>query len=62
MAKTDCILLEIERDNFLRLVGSRPQLGVKVLLKLSELLVNRLRRSGEDIIRLTTALSIALSK
>ena len=62
MAKTDCILLEIKRDDFIGLVEGRPELGVKILLNLAELLTNRLRQSGEDVIRLTTALSIALSK
>ena len=62
MARTDCILLEIKRDDFLRLIEGKPGLGVKVLLKLSELLVNRLRHSSQDVMRLTTALSIALSK
>ena len=62
LARTDCILLEIKRDDFLRLVEGKPKLGVKILLKLSELLISRLRHSSQDIMRLTTALSIALSK
>jgi CRP-like cAMP-binding protein len=62
MARTDCILLEIGRDDFIGLIEGSPILGVKVLMKLAELLASRLRQSGEDIIRLTTALSIALSK
>jgi len=62
MARTDCVLLEIRRDDFIRLVKGMPQLGVKILLKLSEMLVSRLRESSEDVIRLTTALSVALSK
>ena len=62
MARTDCTLLEINRDDFLKLIKDRPELGVKILLKLSELLINRLRQSSQDVIRLTTALSIALSK
>jgi CRP-like cAMP-binding protein len=62
MARTNCILLGIKRDDFLRLINARPQLGLKVLLKLSELLIRRLRQSSQDVIRLTTALSIALSK
>lgn len=61
-ANTDCVLLEISREDFVRLVESRPGLGVKILLKLSELLVGRIRHANEDVIRLTTALSIALSK
>jgi len=62
VARTDCILLEIKRDDFIGLIEGKPELGVKILMKLSELLVNRLRQSSQDIIRLTTALSIALSK
>ena len=62
VARTDCLFLEINRADFLKLVEARPRLGVMILMKLSELLVNRLKRSSEDIIRLTTALSISLSK
>lgn len=50
------------REDFVRLVESRPELGVEILLKLSELLVGRIRHANEDVVRLTTALSIALSK
>ena len=62
VARTDCVLLEIKRDDFIRLIEGRPQLGIKVLMNLSELLIDRLRKASEDVIRLTTALSIALSK
>lgn len=62
VARTDCLFLEINRADFLKLVEAKPRLGVMILMKLSELLVNRLKRSSEDIIRLTTALSISLSK
>ena len=62
IADTDCLLLEINRDDFICLIEERPELGVKILLKLSELLIKRLKQSSQDVIRLTTALSIALSK
>ena len=62
IARTDCLFLEIKRDDFLRLIKQHPELGVKIMLKLSELLINRLKQSSKDVIRLTTALSIALSK
>jgi CRP/FNR family cyclic AMP-dependent transcriptional regulator len=58
---TDCVLLEIEREDFLALLEKRPQMGVKILRKLAELLAGRLRQSSQDVVRLTTALSIALS-
>lgn len=62
MARTDCVLIEIKKDDFLHLIKEKPPLGVKLLLKLSDLLITRLRQSSQDVIRLTTALSIALSK
>jgi CRP-like cAMP-binding protein len=62
MTWTDCVLFEIKRNDFIRLVEKKNSLGVKVLMRLSELLVNRLRQSSQDVIRLTTDLSIALSK
>ncbi len=62
LAQTDCVFLEIKRDDFIKLIKNRPELGVKILMKLSKLLVDRLKQSSEDVIRLTTALSIALSQ
>ena len=61
IATSDCVFLEIEREDFLGLIEQRPQMGVKVLKKIAELLASRLRQSSQDVIRLTTALSIALS-
>jgi CRP/FNR family cyclic AMP-dependent transcriptional regulator len=58
---TECILLEINREDFLGLLDKRPEMGVKVLRRLAELLATRLRQSSQDVIRLTTALSVALS-
>lgn len=62
VARTDCVLVEVKRDDFLRLIKNSPETGVKILMSLSELLIARLRQSSVDIVRLTTALSIALSK
>jgi CRP-like cAMP-binding protein len=61
-AKTDCLLLEINRDDFIRLIESRPALGIKILMNLSRQLIGHLKKCNQDVIRLTTALSIALSK
>ena len=62
IARTACVLFEINRDDFMGLIEDRPRIGAKVLFKLSELLVCRLRVVNQDVIKLTTALSIALSK
>jgi len=55
-------LLEIRRDDFTRLGETQPSRGVKVILSPAELTAVRLRHSDENVIRLTTALSIALSR
>jgi len=55
-------LLEIRRDDFTRLGETQPSRGVKVILSHAELTAVRLRHSDENVIRLTTALSIALSR
>jgi len=62
VALGECVLLEIKRNDFLRIVERFPAMGAKLLLKISQLLIARLRQSSQDIIRLTTALSIALSR
>ncbi len=61
VSTTDCILLEIKREDFLGLIEKMPEMGVKILKKMAELLARRLRDSSQDVIRLSTALSIALS-
>lgn len=61
-ALSDCIFLEIKREDFIRLIEDNSTLGVKMLMNLSQLLTERLRQSSKDVTRLTTALSIALSR
>ena len=62
VARTDCVFLVIKRAEFMNLIECKPELGLKMLLRLCELLANRLKQSSQDVTRLTTALSIALSK
>ena len=61
-ARTKTTVYQIDRESFLGLARENPSLGFKVTLRLAELLSTRLKKSGEDVIRLTTALSIALSQ
>ena len=60
-ALTKCTLYEISRGGFLDLAGKLPEFGFKVTFRIAEILSQRLKKSGEDVVRLTTALSIALS-
>jgi CRP-like cAMP-binding protein len=62
VALTDCSLLQIGKADFLRLAEENPRLGYKITRRVAELLCSRLRKSGEDTVKLTTALSIALSR
>jgi len=62
VAVTDCLLLEISRSDFMKFLEGFPAIGNKLLLKISESLIKRLRRSSQDVVRLSTALSIALSR
>ncbi len=61
-AIADCLLLEISRTDFLRLAEKDPQIGYKITKNIARLLCERLRKADVDTIKLTTALSIALSR
>jgi CRP/FNR family cyclic AMP-dependent transcriptional regulator len=62
VAVTDCLLLEISKADFLKLAEENPRIGYKITRNIAQLLCSRLRKSGEDTIKLTTALSLALSR
>jgi CRP-like cAMP-binding protein len=62
VALIDCLLLEISKSDFLRLAEENPRVGYKISRNIAQLLCSRLRKADEDTIKLTTALSIALSR
>lgn len=59
-ALSDCNLLELDQQEFLALIRENPQMGLKILLRLAQMLSRHLRKSNQDVIKLTTALAIAL--
>ncbi len=61
-AATDCRLLEITREDFLRLIQQDRDLGCKLLLRLAQLLSRHLRKTNQDMVKLTTAMAIALGR
>lgn len=61
-ASGTCVLYEIKRSDFSLLCDTNPQLGVKLLRRISGLLCDRLRKTNGDVLKLSTALSLALSK
>jgi CRP/FNR family transcriptional regulator, cyclic AMP receptor protein len=60
-AVTECVLLVINDHDFLDLCERYPRIGYVVITNIALLLSEHLRRSNEDVIKLTTALSLALS-
>jgi CRP-like cAMP-binding protein len=61
-ASTDCLLYEVHRDGFERLCADHPALGYKLIRRIAAVLCSRIRQGNQDILKLTTALSIALSR
>lgn len=61
-AVTPCILYEIHKDDFEELSKQQPEMGYKILWQIASVLCNRIKANNSDILKLTTALSIALSK
>ena len=59
-ARSECVLLELHQKDFLDLIQRRTDLWVKLLLRLSQGLSTRLRKTSKDVVKLTTALAISL--
>ncbi len=59
-ALSDCRLLELHQKDFQDLTQLHPAMGVKLLLRLAQLLSQHLRKTNQDVIKLTTALAISL--
>jgi CRP/FNR family transcriptional regulator, cyclic AMP receptor protein len=59
-AMTQCVLYEIRKDDFLKLVEADYEFGYRILLNLARIVSARLRKADEETVKLTTALSIIL--
>ena len=59
-ALTDCRLLELNHQDFLELIRLDTAMGVKLMLHLAQLLSRHLRKTNQDVVKLTTALAISL--
>jgi CRP/FNR family cyclic AMP-dependent transcriptional regulator len=57
---TDCSLLELHQKDFLELIEQHPDMGVKLLLRLAQILSRHLRKTNQDVVKLTTALAVSL--
>ena len=59
-ALTDCRLLELNHQDFLELIRLDTAMGVKLMLHLAQLLSRHLRKTNQDVVKLTTALAVSL--
>ena len=59
-ALTDCSLLELHQKDFQDLIEMNPVMGVKLLLRLAQVLSGHLRKTNQDVVKLTTALAVSL--
>ncbi len=56
----ECLVLEIHGTELAKLCEADTKIGLKIMGNLAQLLSDRLRQANRDVIRLTTALSVAL--
>ena len=61
-ASTKCILYEIKRKEFEEFCEEHPEIGYKILRNIAPVLCKRIRKGNQDVLKLSTALSIALSQ
>lgn len=61
-AITECQLFEIHRDEFKKFCKEKPETGIIILERIASILSSRLRKSNEDVLKLSTALSLALNR
>ena len=61
-ASSHCVLYEVERVDFTNLCDENPQLGLKLLRGIAGIMSGRIRKTSDDKLKLSTALSLALAK
>jgi CRP-like cAMP-binding protein len=59
-AITPCLMLELTKEKFFLLLEQHPEIGVKILFRLARYLSQRLRKVSNELVKVTTALAIAL--
>lgn len=62
IAKTRCVMAKIEQDVFFKLTGADHEIGYYVLKSLVKITSARLDKTNKDVLKLTTALSLALER
>jgi CRP-like cAMP-binding protein len=61
-AASDCVLYSVNRAEFTTLCDEEPKIGLSIVRRIAAVLCTRVRKGNEDVLKLSTALSIALSR
>ena len=61
-ASSNCVLYSVSRSEFTRLCDDEPRIGLSIVRRIAAVLCARVRKGNEDVLKLSTALSIALSR
>jgi len=61
-AKSKCVVAEITQEDFFKLTESDHEIGYHVLKNIVTIISNRLDKTTKDVLKLTTALSLALER
>jgi CRP/FNR family transcriptional regulator, cyclic AMP receptor protein len=59
---TDCHFLRIDRERFFHFLSAHPAIGVKLVTVLARRLARVVRKNNVDLVKLTTALALVLSR
>lgn len=62
VALTPVKVLVLDKESFENIGKKYPEIGYKVITNIARILCTRLRKANENILKLTTALSIILSR
>lgn len=62
VAETDCKLMVLKKEDFDRLCDAECDIGYRLIRNISEVICTMLRKSNNDVIKLATALSIAMNR
>ncbi|OHD76955.1 MAG: hypothetical protein A3J97_07940 [Spirochaetes bacterium RIFOXYC1_FULL_54_7] len=62
VASDDCLLFEVSREAYDGIGGEDPTLGLILTKRMAAMLSSRVRKGNDDVLKLSTALSIALSR
>ncbi|MCK9407719.1 MAG: cyclic nucleotide-binding domain-containing protein [Bacteriovoracaceae bacterium] len=62
IAKTHCSIAVLERDSFFQLTEQDKEIGYVILKNILRIVSDRLDKTTKDVLKLTTALSLALER